>query len=173
MPYEVDLSGPKRRDSWASHTNSFGSMSTSGGAFSTSLSQNDDAPFSPTDLEKVLRGWDADAGTLPSRLWDVVNEFDPVKLKDYDPNRVLAVANAAFGSTSEPAKLAAAQEIAGINRRLVTTEGYDLPVANQTMPAYVSEFGADGAAAGGGKPNPQTADALRFHVGWLHEMTFR
>ncbi len=44
------------------------------------VGQNDDAPFSTSDLEKVLRGWDADSGTLPSRLWDVVNDFDPVKL---------------------------------------------------------------------------------------------
>ena len=51
-------------------------------------SRNDDAPYSPTDLEKVLCGWDADAGTLPSRLWDVVDSFDPLKLVTYDPYRV-------------------------------------------------------------------------------------
>ena len=38
----------------------------------------------------------------------------------------------------------AAQATAGINRHLVTTDSVDLPVATQTMPGYVSEFGADG-----------------------------
>ena len=43
----------------------------------TSLGQNDDAPFATADLERVLRAFDADSGTLPSRLWDVVDAFDP------------------------------------------------------------------------------------------------
>jgi hypothetical protein len=142
-PYELDLSNQQRRDDWANNSNA--TFSNAPSAFNQSLVQNDDAPFSPTDLEKVLRGWDADHGTLPSRLWDVANEFDPVKLINYDPNRVQVAANAEFGSNSQPALLATAQEIAGISRRLVTTDSYSLPVANQTMPGYVSEFGADGA----------------------------
>ena len=51
---------------------------------------NDDSAFSPTDLEKVLRATDADAGTLPSRLWDVVNDFDPVKLMQLRPESCLS-----------------------------------------------------------------------------------
>ena len=55
-----------------------------------SLQQNDDAPFATTDLERVLRAFDADAGMLPSRLWDVVDVFDPLKLRQFDPLRVQA-----------------------------------------------------------------------------------
>ena len=54
---------------------------------------NDDAAFSPTDLEKVLRAWDADSGALPSRLWDSVDAFDPVKLIRFDPNDTVNFAN--------------------------------------------------------------------------------
>jgi hypothetical protein len=162
-PYELNLSGTQRRDSWASTTNNFGPLSDSATAFSTSIDRsfdpagqhglNDDAPFSPTDLEKVLRGWDADAGTLPSRLWDVASEFDPAKLIAYDPNRVDQLAVNGFGSNSNAALLAAAQELAGISRRLVTTDSYSLPVANQVMPEYVSDFGADGAPGRRGQAN--------------------
>src|SRR5262249_1779985 len=148
-PYELDLSGQQRRDSWAATTNSFGPLADPVTAFSNSIDRSfvsgapdfkiglsDDAPYSPTDLEKVLRGWDADDGTLPSRLWDVATEFDPVKLMNYDPNRVEQVALNEFGSKNTPALLASAQELAGISRRLVTTDSYDLPVANQTMPEW-------------------------------------
>lgn len=162
-PYELNLSGQQRRDNWASATNNFGPLSDSATAFNTSVDRsfdpagqhglNDDAPFSPTDLEKVLRGWDADHGTLPSRLWDVASEFDPLKLRDYDPNRVQQAASVNYGSTTAPAILAAAQELAGISRRLVTTDSYDLPVANQEMPAYVSDYGPDGAPGRRGQPN--------------------
>ena len=144
-PYELDLSGSQRRDGWASSTKSTLTgvpFANPGEAFVQSLGQNDDSPFSPTDLEKVLRAWDADAGTLPSRLWDNVNAFDPVKLMNVtygDPNRVSGAASAAFGSVNNPELLASAQQIAGINRRLVTTEGYSLPVANQPLPAWVRE----------------------------------
>lgn len=152
-PYELDLTSAQRRDSWASSTDVLGPFKDASTAYTTSLTQSDDAPFSPTDLEKVLRGWDADAGTLPSRLWDVVNEFDPIKLMNYDPNRVEQVANLAFGSTATPQLLTAAQEIAGISRRLVTTDSYSLPVANQVMPGYVSEFGPDGVPGRRGQSN--------------------
>jgi hypothetical protein len=165
-PYELDLSGQQRRDNWASKTNSFGPLATPNSAFDSTIDRsfvpsspdfktglNDDAAYSPTDLEKVLRATDADSGTLPSRLWDVVNDFDPLKLMDFDPNHIQFVASNAFGSTNQPALLASAQATAGINRQLVTTDSFDLPVTTQTMPAYVSEFGADGYP-GRRKPNP-------------------
>ncbi|MEX0612574.1 MAG: hypothetical protein WD229_10695, partial [Pirellulales bacterium] len=66
-----------------------------------------------------------------------VDVFDPIKLMEFDPYRVTAIANAAFGSSNEPERLAAAQQIAAINRHLVTTDGYDLPVPNTSMPAYL------------------------------------
>ena len=147
-PYELNLSGSQRRDSWGMSTNSNlvgNTPRTAANTFVQSLSQNDDAPFSTTDLEKVLRGWDADAGTLPSRLWDVVDSFDPLKLMDYDPYRVQNIAQTAFGATTRPELLVAAQQIAGINRRLVTTESYSMPVTPKQMPAYIPELGADGA----------------------------
>ena len=93
VPYELDMSRLQRRDSWASSTNAAGTpFATPATAFDRSLDHyppdtnltvgiSDDSPYSPTDLEKVLRGLDADAGTLPSRLWDVVNDFDPLKLE--------------------------------------------------------------------------------------------
>jgi len=66
----------------------------------------------------------------------------------------LNVASAALGTTNQSALLVAAQEIAGINRRLVTTDSFDLPVASQTMPAYVSDFGPDGAPGRRGVTSP-------------------
>lgn len=154
-PYEMDLSSPQRRDSWASRTNSFGSMVDPVTTFQTSLGQNDDAPFSPTDLEKVLRGWDLDASTLPSRLWDVVDSFDPYKLCWFDPYRVASYANDLFDPTARsitaitpyqtpsPQLLTAAQELAGISRRSVTTESFSLPVATEDFRKKLI-YGADG-----------------------------
>ena len=84
--------------------------------------------------------WDADAGTLPSRLWDVVDAFDPLKLMDFDPFRVTGIARPAFGISNPqptPERLAAAQQIAAINRRLVTTDSFDLPVPGGIMPTGV------------------------------------
>ncbi len=130
-PYELDLSSGQRRDTWASN---FPDAAT---AFSQSLSQNDDAPFATTDLERVLRAWDADSGTLPSRLWDVVDAFDPIKLMTYDQYRVTGIANAVFGSSGGPERLTAAQQVAAINRRLVTTDSVDPPVASVSPPAYM------------------------------------
>lgn len=149
-PYEVDLSSRQRRDTWSA---SFSNQAT---AFNASLVQNDDAPFATADLERVLRAFDADAGTLPSRLWDVVDVFDPVKLMTYDPYRTASVANDLFDPTSrsiapndpndEPQLLTAAQQMAAISRRLVTTDSADLPVAAGTVPNQaVLALGADGA----------------------------
>ncbi len=165
-PYELDLSSPQRRDNWAA------SYPDSQTAFNSSIDRtygggqrglNDDAPFSATDLEKVLRGWDTDAGTLPSRLWDVANDFDPGKLMAFDPNRVAYATTQEFGITNpkatDPQYLATAQQIAGINRHLVTTESYSLPVASQTMPGYVSDFGTDGAP---GRRNDPAHSGLNY-----------
>lgn len=161
-PYELDLNSTQRRDHWAANNyadataafNSTVDFSATGGQSGLS----DDAPFSTTDLEKVLRAWDADAGTLPSRLWDCVSAFDPLKLSNVeygDPYRVVKTANAAFGlsltnppRTTDPeyaSYLATSQQIAGINRRLVTTDSYDLPVAGGTVPNQAAlAVGPDG-----------------------------
>lgn len=155
-PYELDLNSSQRRDHWgvsnyANSTFAFNStvdLSDTGGQSGL----NDDAPFSPTDLEKVLRAWDADAGTLPSRLWDCVSAFDPLKLGNTqygDPNRILNIEKTAFGvgnpKVTDPEYLAAAQQVAGINRRLVTTDSFDLPVVGSTVPNQLSlSVGPDG-----------------------------
>lgn len=139
-PYELNLGGLARRDTWAiAHD----PAATAANLFSQSLVQNDDAPFATADLERVLRAFDADAGTLPSRLWDVVDVFDPVKLGTYDPLRVAATATMAFGGTSNPELLAAAQVMAGIARRLITTDSYSLPVPATNMAPRLL-YGSDG-----------------------------
>jgi hypothetical protein len=154
-PYELDLSRARRRDDWAADfpnaTTAFNTsvdFSASGGQ----IGLNDDAPFSPTDLEKVLRAWDADSGTLPSRLWDVVSAFDPLKLYDPtkplnaqpgDPYRVEQTSQNVFGSANAPEMLTTAQQMAGVNRRLVTTDSYSLPVQTGNFSAKLP-YGADG-----------------------------
>ena len=46
----------------------------------TPVTFNDDAPYATADLERILRAHDADIGSLPDRLWNVVDAFDPLKL---------------------------------------------------------------------------------------------
>jgi len=142
-PYELDVSRTQRRDEWTLGANA--ALADRTAAFNLSLGQNDDAPFSTTDLEKILRAEDPEAGTLPSRLWDVVSEFDPLKLMQYDPNRVAQASLAAFNSTTQPELLTSAQQIASINRRLVTTDSITMPVVGRQIPSYIPELGADGA----------------------------
>lgn len=134
-PYELDLSRTQRREVWSAMATD--PTQTSATAFNRSLQQNDDAPFAVSDLERVLRAWDADAGSLPSRLWDVVSVFDPQKLLVDDPARVTGMAQATFNSTNAPELLTTAQLLAGINRRLVTTDSYDPPVPNIAVPDYM------------------------------------
>ena len=155
-PYELDLSTSRRRDTWQT------SFLNPTDAFNASLDRtaagggpglNDDAPFATADLERVLRAFDADAGTLPSRLWDVVDVFDPLKLMEFDPYRTASVANELFGGSvsptdvnDQPQMLTAAQQMAAISRRLVTTDSADLPVAAGTVSNHLAlSMGADGA----------------------------
>ena len=67
----------------------------------------------------------------------MVNAFDPIKLRDYDRHRITGMANTAFGSSGPPERLAAAQQAAGINRRLATTDSFGPPVPSITPPAYM------------------------------------
>ena len=71
-----------------------------------------DTPYSAAELERLLRPFDADAGELPNRLWEVVDAFQT-------------------GANPEG------------NRRIVTTESYDLPVPN-TLATRDIIFGPDG-----------------------------
>ncbi|HEY3392000.1 MAG TPA: hypothetical protein VGK58_04795, partial [Lacipirellulaceae bacterium] len=140
-PYELDISSAQRRDTWSASFN----LATD--AFSASLRQSDDAPFATADLERILRGGDADAGTLPSRLWDVVDVFDPVRRMEFDRPRVLAATTAEFGipnpSITSPEFLTAAQQMAAISRNLVTTDSFDLPVPGGNFLSRLIN-GADG-----------------------------
>jgi hypothetical protein len=153
-PYELDLSGDRRRDSAAENVfvyynaaaNQTETWENAGrdnpimvGSVPGILPLDDDAPFGPYELERVLRANDADAGSLPSRLWDITDAFDPLKLLyTYWNNGVI---DARSPSSLE---VAFTQKQASINRRLVTTDSYDLPVPAGNMPGYVSELGADG-----------------------------
>jgi hypothetical protein len=135
-PYELNLSDPNRRDEPAPSVSA-----TIAGAKTAAI--NDDAPFATADLERILRAHDADAGVLPDRLWNLVDAFDPVKLFRNQPAAVTAKATEIFGSGGDPELLAAAQELAGVNRRLVTTDSYDLPVPGAALLSRLV-YGADG-----------------------------
>jgi hypothetical protein len=169
-PYEIDLSGAKRRDDW--DTKSDARFADSNQEFNASLVQNDDAPFATADLERVLRAWDLEAGSIPSRLWDVVDAFDPLKLMQYENPRTAQTALNIFGFTTEPEMLAAAQLTAGVNRRLVTTDSYDLPVPGGSIPNQgVFALGPDGFAGRAGfdddgddPSNPDEPDELNALV---------
>ncbi len=69
--------------------------------------QNDDAPYTPVELERILRQHDFDASQLPSRLADVLNASG---LRDLNGDGVVNLTDAA------------------IARRMVTTDSYDVPV---------------------------------------------
>lgn len=176
-PYEIDLSSSQRRDSWGA---SFSDDST---AFTSTIDRrygggqaglNDDAAFSTSDLEKVLRGWDPDHGTLPSRLWDVVDSFDPQKLIQFDPNNAVKYANDLLDPVARsitaplnnkppsPELMTGAQQLAGINRRLVTTDSFDLPVISASMPNLAAlELGPDGVP-GQLRPAPALPDPTQL-----------
>ena len=66
------------------------------GAVTSSVSDvvadTDDAPFATAELERILRAYDADAGILPDRLWNIVSVFDPLKLIDFNRLQVAATA---------------------------------------------------------------------------------
>ena len=68
-----------------------------------------DRRFTPTELERILRYYDIDAAQLPTRLETVA------------------------GVLSNSTGLTAAQrQMVAVNRRIVTTESYDMPVATAT-----------------------------------------
>jgi hypothetical protein len=176
-PYELDLSSDRRRGMRADGmlmvydraagpigpsgpmgaTNYFDEMGTPQYSIPSVVSQvpeadTDDAPFATAELERILRAHDPEAGAVPSRLWDLVAAFDPIKLLSFDPYRVQDAARTLFNDATlsvadandEPQMLTAAQQMADINRRLVTTDSYDLPVPAVNMPGWVSEMGPDG-----------------------------
>ncbi len=136
-PYELNLSDPARRGKPAPAV-----AATINATPNAPI--NDDAPFATAELERILRAYDADAGVLPDRLWNLVDAFDPIKLIANQPAAVDAKTLAIFGSTGNATqRLAAAQQLASENRHLVTTESYDLPVPGSSFLKRLV-YGADG-----------------------------
>ncbi|QDU58268.1 hypothetical protein Pan181_45010 [Aeoliella mucimassa] len=107
---------------------------------------NDDALFAPAEMERILRSYDPETGTAPSRLYDIVEAFDPNKY-------VLTVA--ANPSTPTAEEMAIAQKLTAINSRQVTTESYEVPVPADVVPSYISELGPDGAPGNAGVDDDQ------------------
>ncbi len=96
-PYEIDLSENAPRG--------FGENGEGVGI---------DAPFSLAEMERVLRAYDTDAGSLPSRIWELADGFAPT------------------GSTLN---------IDELNRwrTLLTTDSYDLPTPATVVPRWMLE----------------------------------
>ncbi len=145
--YETDLSMASRRGLPASSV-----------ASDPTFLGNDDAPFATSEMERILRAYDAETGTAPSRLWDVVDAFDPNKY-------VLTVAS----DPTQPSavELALATANTSINRRQVTTDSYEIPVPADVVPSYITELGPDGAPGIAGIDDDQngTVDDIT-EIGW-------
>jgi hypothetical protein len=141
--YELNLSNPMRRD--VPDPAAVDQILQLASDPTKYVDVNDDAPFATADLERILRSHDADAGILPDRLWNVVDSFDPVKLVRNQPLVVETFAQQMFSTTSatDAQRLAAAQQLAGVSRRLVTTDSYDLPVPGASFLGRLI-YGADG-----------------------------
>ena len=116
-PYETNLSATSRR------------------GLPGVLNRDDDAPFAAAEMERLLRSYDPETGTAPSRLWDLVDSFDPNKY-------VLTISSTPANPSG--LELAIAQANTSMNRRQVTTDSYEIPVPADVVPSYVRELGADG-----------------------------
>ncbi|MEM8865847.1 MAG: hypothetical protein AAGF31_09925, partial [Planctomycetota bacterium] len=132
----------------------------------TSLTQNDDAPFSAAELERVLRAYDADANRLPDRLWNLVDAFDPAKLVvqqiDIDPYD-------GFTAAVNSGNRFVAQLEASQRRRSVTTDSREVPVATENWNARLV-YGADGRPGAGGVDENGNWDGSVAGAGNLDEV---
>jgi len=93
-PYEMDLSGISSRGD---------------------NSDSNDAPFTVNELERVLRAYDVDAGTLQPRLWDLAEGFKPGGATTVDTDML------------------------NIWRGMLTTDSYDLPVPSSVLPGWMRD----------------------------------
>ncbi len=157
-PYETDLSasgrrGPPRLDAVRVVGN---------------VTPPDDAPFDISEMERLLRAHDQETGTAPSRLWEIVDTFDPQKYAAaFDGNPTNAV------SISE---LALAEVMTAANRQQVTTDSYEIPTPSDVVPSYITELGPDGMPGNAGMDddgNGETDDVIPFdpstgigEIGW-------
>lgn len=105
------------------------------------LTAGDDAPFATAELERILRAYDSETGTAPSRLWELVDTFDPNKY---------AITVASNPNNITPEELALAQVNSNIARRQVTTDSYEIPTPADVVPSYITELGPDGLPGNAG-----------------------
>lgn len=122
-PYETDLTSDGRR------------------GLPGAVTPQDDALFATSEMERILRAYDPETGTAPSRLWDIVDTFDPSKY-------VLTIASDTSNIT--PEEWALAQTETAIKRQEVTTESLEAPVPADVVPSYITELGPDGAPGNAG-----------------------
>jgi len=120
-PYETDLASNSRR------------------GLPSSAATGDDAPFATAELERLMRANDDEAGISPSRLWDLVDTFDPNKYA------LTVTSSTAFPPEITPEELALAQANTSIARRQVTTDSYEVPTPADVVPSYITELGPDSA----------------------------
>ncbi len=83
-----------------------------------------DGPFSLGELERLLRAYDADAGRLSPRLWELANGFRPAPVP--------------------PATSVVNVDDLNRWRTLLTTDSYDLPVPNVVVPEWMRDGIPDG-----------------------------
>ncbi|MGI9455378.1 MAG: hypothetical protein ACR2NU_02390, partial [Aeoliella sp.] len=137
-PYETSLSSESRRGAPGGVT-----------AVPNVFAGNDDAPFAVAEMERVLRGYDSETGTAPSRIWNLVDSFDPNKY-------VLTIASNPNNVT--PEELALAQANTAIARRQVTTDSYEVPTPADVVPSYITELGPDGVPGNVGDDDGRDSD---------------
>ena len=130
---------------------------------------NDDALYGVAEMERLLRAYDAESGLPPSRLYEVVDAFDPLKY-------VTTIASDFNNPTAT--ELALAQAMTAINRAEVTTDSYEVPVPADVVPSYITELGPDGAPGNAGVDDdgdgttdsvvPFNAGTQVGEIGWYH-----
>jgi hypothetical protein len=140
-PYETDLSAKSRRG--MPRLDAVRNFATN-----TPTGQPDDAPFAVAEMERLLRAHDPETGTAPSRLWELVDAFDPQKY-------ALAIDGNVQNAVS-PAELALAEVATSANRQQVTTDSYEIPAPSEVVPSYITELGPDGAPGNVGVDDDQT-----------------
>jgi hypothetical protein len=141
-PYELDLSIGARNQPPAyldDIRRSYSPIET-GPILTSTAPINDDAPFSPAELERILRAFDADAEKLPDRLWKAVDAFDPAKLAAAR-SQLTAGDNPSYVAQSLDLAVAGAE--AAVTRRQVTTDSWDLPTPHENLYDRLV-LGADG-----------------------------
>ena len=109
-----------------------------------------DGPYTVAELERILRPYDADAGSLPSRIWEFAGEF--------------------MDSSSHTVP-----NLDRLNqwRTTVTTDSYDLPVPTVVLPEwmYVGPDGEPGVAGQNDDGGSRTDDTSE--LGWFGSDDFQ